>query len=78
MSVVNIENGLGAQCFISILTIYGHGGRVNIKNTCKLSCSQTLDVPHVHEPRCEKTGRRSFRPGPTQIWLYSHKRWLES
>ena len=26
-----------------------------------------------YEPRCEKTGRRGFRPGPTQTGLYSHR-----
>ena len=26
------------------------------------------------EPRCEKTGLRGFRPGPTQTGLYSHRR----
>ena len=30
------------------------------------------------EPRCEKTGLRGFRPGPTQTRLYSHRRWLEA
>ena len=30
------------------------------------------------EPRCEKTGLRGFRPGPTQTRLYSHTRWLEA
>ena len=30
------------------------------------------------EPRCEKTGLRGFRPGPTQTGLYNHKRWLEA
>ena len=30
------------------------------------------------EPRCEKTGLRSFRPGPAQTKLYSHRRWLEA
>ena len=25
------------------------------------------------EPRCEKTGLRGFRPGPTQTGLYSNK-----
>ena len=29
------------------------------------------------ESRCEKTGLRGFRPGPTQTRLYSHRRWLE-
>ena len=27
----------------------------------------------TYEPRSEKTGRRSFRPGPTQAGLYSQK-----
>ena len=31
-----------------------------------------------YEPRCEKTGLRGFRPGPTQTGLYSHRRWLEA
>ena len=29
-----------------------------------------------YEPRCEKTGLRGFRPGPTQTGMYSHRRWL--
>ena len=32
----------------------------------------------VYEPRCEKTGLRDFRLGPTQTGLYSHRRWLEA
>ena len=32
----------------------------------------------IDEPRCEKTGLRGFLPGPTQIRLYSHRRWLEA
>ena len=31
-----------------------------------------------NEPRCEKTGLRGFRPGPTQTRLYSYRRWLEA
>ena len=31
-----------------------------------------------NEPRCEKTGLRGFRPGPTQTRLYSHRRKLEA
>ena len=27
-----------------------------------------------NEPRCEKTGLRGFRPGPTQTGLYNHRR----
>ena len=26
----------------------------------------------LFEPRCEKTGLRGIRPGPTQTGLYSH------
>ena len=32
----------------------------------------------TYEPRCEKTGLRGFRPGPTQTGLCSHRRWLEA
>ena len=31
-------------------------------------------TPLLNEPRCEKTGLRGFRPGPTQTGLYSHIR----
>ena len=37
-----------------------------------------LDDQSSFEPRCEKTGLRGFRPGPTQTGLYNHKRWLEA
>ena len=30
------------------------------------------------EPRCEKTGLRGFRPGPTLTGLCNHRRWLEA
>ena len=35
-------------------------------------------TPQTNEPRCEKTSLGGFRPGPTQIGLYSHRRWLEA
>ena len=35
-------------------------------------------VDDRYEPRCEKTGLRGFRPGPTQTGLYSHRRCIES
>ena len=35
-------------------------------------------LPPIFEPRCEKTGLRGFRPGPTQTGLYNHRRWLEA
>ena len=45
------------------------------KNVNWYTCSQNIE--HI-EPRCEKTGLRGFRPGPTQTGLYSHRRWLEA
>ena len=35
-------------------------------------------MPMQYEPRCEKTGLRGFRPGPTQTGLYNNRRWLEA
>ena len=32
----------------------------------------------IFEPRCEKTGLRGFRPGPTQTGPCSHRRRLEA
>ena len=47
----------------------------------KPGCTKTEDSKMLEillEPRCEKTGLRGFRPGPPQIGLYSHIRWLEA
>ena len=30
------------------------------------------NASYTHEPRCEKTGLRGFRPGPTQTGLYNY------
>ena len=43
------------------------------RKVCVVHC-----VDSTFEPRCEKTGLRGFRPGPTQTGLYSHRRWLEA
>ena len=32
----------------------------------------------TNEPRCEKTGIRGFRPGPTQTRLHDYTIWLEA
>ena len=32
----------------------------------------------IYEPRCEKNGLRGFRPGPTQIRLYSQGIWQKA
>ena len=34
----------------------------------------TVKTLKINEPRCEKTGLRGFRPGPTQTRLYNHTR----
>ena len=46
------------------------------KATIGLSKHQTETHTHsvTYEPRCEKTGLRGFRPGPTQTGLYNHRR----
>ena len=36
-----------------------------------------LDLQYIM-PRCEKTGHRGFRPGPTQPRLCNHRQWLEA
>ena len=36
------------------------------------------EISHIFEPRCEKTGLRGFRPGPTQTGLYSHRICLDA
>ena len=41
-------------------------------------CYHTGWSPLLYEPRCEKTGLRGFRPGPTQTRLCSYRRWLEA
>ena len=49
---------------------------------CVLNALQCLPGERTrmwqYEPRCEKTGLRGVRPGPTQTGLYSHRRWLEA
>ena len=41
----------------------------------------TLHVPGhsftINEPRCEKTGLRGFRPGPTLTRFYNHPTCLD-
>ena len=44
--------------------------------TCSFYILRTakIGVRCIFEPRCEKTGLRGFRPGPTQTGLYYHRR----
>ena len=39
-----------------------------IEEVCVLAAAE------IHEPRCEKTGLRGFRPGPTQTRLHDDTR----
>ena len=41
----------------------------NTHNVCR---SKNLTGLVSYEPRCEKTGLRGFRPGPTKTGLYNH------
>ena len=47
-------------------------------NFCSSIFIRDLDSWKLFEPRCEKTGLRRFRPGPTKTGLYSHRRLLET
>ena len=49
-----------------------------IRKTLQFSGFLQLMILPLFEPRSEKTGLRSFRPGPTQTGLCSHRRWLEA
>ena len=49
--------------------------KLNKTDTNKTTLKQNSKA---YEPRCEKTGLRGFRPGPTQTRLYNHRRWLEA
>ena len=39
---------------------------------------EVLPLYLIYKPVHEKTNNFSFRPGPTQTGLYSHRRWLEA
>ena len=48
-----------------------------MKTVTRLEFIEGKTVETVNEPRCEKTGLRDFRLGPTQTRLYNHTRFLE-
>ena len=50
------------------------GGVGYENNTFQLVCDCILLPKNTFESRCEKTGLRGFRPGPTQIRLSNHRR----
>ena len=76
LSGVLIVNGfLSGEGFLlgdAFLTVTGVAGRLH--ELMEPSSSEPAEI----EPRCEKTGLRGFRPGPTQTGLYSQRRWLEA
>ena len=43
-----------------------------------LSIGVSFGAVFTFEPRCEKTGLRGFRPGPTQTRLCNYRRQLEA
>ena len=48
-----------------------HNNGPNLEQQMKEHCNW---VSEMKEARCEKTGLRGFRPGPTQTRLYNHRR----
>ena len=62
------------------LAYEGSKDAYQLPHLCSLiSCSSFVGcIDITYKPRCEKTGLRGFRPGPTKTGLYSHRRWLEA
>ena len=69
-----------------MLRVQHGGGRLGIPYYLAKSAMPSTDPVHsilrrngkksLIEPRREETGLRDFRPGPTQISLYCHRRKL--
>ena len=67
--LVAIKRVFHSYCFIGpVMAIMLLRNEVNVL----LFCLESF------EPRCEKTGLRGYRPGPTQTGLYNQSRWLEA
>ena len=61
--------------------LWGQQRSNQLAHLCSLliSCSSFVScIDITYKPRCEKTGLRGFRPGPTKTGLCSHRRWLEA
>ena len=63
-----------ADRLVKLLTIL----QWNVRDGTKLVTSMPEVKTRRIEPRSEKTGLRGFRPGPTQIGLYSYRKRLEA
>ena len=75
--MVNATMGNGSTCTISPYLLQVTFDVFSDKCSSNDICLDTVSR-NVIEPRCEKTGLRGFRPGPTQTRLYNHTRWLEA
>ena len=68
--------------FQGFLTAFKLLQKFNLKFNINLLASSTISlkfhINFLYEPRCEKTGLRGFRPGPTQTGLHSHRRLLDA
>ena len=54
----------------------GTSSQISVRNPFAVSKASECCI--LFEPRCDKTGLRGFRPGPTQTGLYSYTGWLEA
>ena len=66
--------GGGSVFFVSLLISL----KEYYSQSCILPFREVIVTDFQNEPRCEKTGLRGFRPGPTQTGLCSHRRRLEA
>ena len=67
-------------CLFMCVSLTGFADDVHISHSINRIITEVHTVlkSEINEPRCEKTGLRGFRSGPTQTGLYSHRRWLEA
>ena len=66
------------QC-VDSLTVSSEVHFISFEHEMKSSLKGVLEVYELLiEPRREKTGLRGFRPGATQIGLYSHRSRLDT
>ena len=69
------------MCMIIIIAAYSANKGITEVNERAMSCNGRkfpLVLPKpVNEPHREKTCFRCFRPGPTQIGLFSQRRWKD-
>ena len=80
--VINFSSGEKVISYVyDYIAAYSANKDINEVNERAMSCKGrkfplVLHKP-VNEPRCGKTCFLCFRPGPTQIGLFSHRRWKD-